>query len=540
MPTESLEYRMTVEGVSDAISKLNAVKSALEGNTKATKEGTSAQGEASKASSDTALKLNQLGSTFGLVGQAVGRFNPQIGQMATAAGAATGVIQTLSTSALGPLGLTIGLVSAAAGVLAPAIAHMGEEADRAAERIRTNLNRSLTDFIADARAARENASLLERTRLGLGSSDEQTGRAGHARADIDARALELTRALGELGISGSGNQSDLERQLAIGARSSGGRAAQFQSALLSLRALNQATNTYEQSLRQVDEAERRETATLEEHTRKQKEEAAAAAARHAENHRASGAGGAQEGISEELLARQLINKENEFAIQQAQEENDIIAERIVKMREVREASESFDRARQNAIKHELEEIAHQQQAFRDSMGKAAGGDSKLAEAQKMMDQVRDSATGAAEAFASALGSSQGFGRALVASVDGYLLSLAKQETVKAIVETAEGFAALTNPFTAATAAGHFQSAGLHAAAAALAGAASAAIPNQGASAGGSSGARPEREPSSSGGSGGGTTIINFGGDVITAATHADLGRQIRAAMEAGDARLGRG
>lgn len=509
-----------------------------------TQEGARVSSEAAKASQAQSFQLNQLGSTLGLVGQAAGRFNPQLGQMATAAGAATGVIQTLSTSALGPLGFTIGVVTAAAGILAPAIAHMGEEADRAAERIRNNLNRSLTDFISDARSARENAALLERTRQGFGTAEEQGGLAGHRRAVIDARAAELTSALGELGLSGAGNQADLERQLSIGAQSTGGRAAQFQSALLSLRALNTATDQYERSLRQVDEATRRENDLMAEHTRKAKEDAAASAARADANRRHGGGarGAAAEdndaanlrakAIREEIAAQErelelarMLNNEHEKALEFARAQAEEAAAQIASEKELLAAKQAAAEAALAAEKISRSEAKADE--TRDAI-KALLGDAQV--------QFTEFANAAGSAIVTAF-QSDGGAKAFVAALSEQAKGLAKLELGKGIAAGAEalGLAIFDPPGAALKAA----EAGEHFAAAAVFGGIGAAA---GGGRGTSSGTTSRPEPSSNAGGGGEqkTVVINYGGDVITAATHAELGRTIRGLVEIGDARLGRG
>jgi hypothetical protein len=80
---------------------------------------------------------------------------------------------------------------------------------------------------------------------------------------------------------------------------------------------------------------------------------------------------------------------------------------------------------------------------------------------------------------------EAFAKGVQQAVASALAALAKEFGVKSLGALAEGFAALSNPFTAAAAPGFFKSAALYAAAAAAAGAGSAFVSSAGGGAGGS-------------------------------------------------------
>jgi hypothetical protein len=93
-----------------------------------------------------------------------------------------------------------------------------------------------------------------------------------------------------------------------------------------------------------------------------------------------------------------------------------------------------------------------------------------------------------ESAALALEGEEAFGQALQRQLRAILVSLAKQSAIEALKNTAQGFAALGNPLTVASAPFYFKAAGLWAATGILAGGAAAAIP------------RPEAATASAGGS----------------------------------------
>jgi hypothetical protein len=110
-----------------------------------------------------------------------------------------------------------------------------------------------------------------------------------------------------------------------------------------------------------------------------------------------------------------------------------------------------------------------------------------------------------ESAALAIEGEEAFGQALQRQLRAILVSLAKQSAIEALKNTAQGFAALGNPLTVATAPFYFKAAGLWAATGILAGGAAAAIPRPDAataSAGGSSRA-PSPAQARAGGGGAG-------------------------------------
>jgi hypothetical protein len=90
-----------------------------------------------------------------------------------------------------------------------------------------------------------------------------------------------------------------------------------------------------------------------------------------------------------------------------------------------------------------------------------------------------------EGLAEGQSATEAFAQGVRQAVAAALGALAKEFGVKSLGALAEGFAALSNPFTAAAAPGFFKSAALYAAAAAAAGAGSAFVSSAGGGAGGS-------------------------------------------------------
>jgi len=108
------------------------------------------------------------------------------------------------------------------------------------------------------------------------------------------------------------------------------------------------------------------------------------------------------------------------------------------------------------------------------------------------DQMRDG-------IASAAYNAIFFGESFKDATAQILRGLGEQAAVEALMQTAKGVAALTNPLTAAMAPGHFKSAGIFAGAAAVAGASSAAMGAGGGGGGvGAGGVSPSGSPQSVG------------------------------------------
>jgi hypothetical protein len=120
-----------------------------------------------------------------------------------------------------------------------------------------------------------------------------------------------------------------------------------------------------------------------------------------------------------------------------------------------------------------------------------------------------------ESAALAIEGEEAFGQALQRQMRAIFVSLAKQSAIEALKNTAQGFAALGNPLTAATAPFYFKAAGLWAATGILAGGVAAAIPRPDAataSAGGSSRAPSPAQARAGGGGAGaesGPLVLNI-------------------------------
>lgn len=543
MPTEDIKFKFSADGSQQVISALKSVREGSSSVATATREGARVASESAKASQAQSFQINQLGSTLGLVGNALGRFNPQVGQMATAAGAATGVIQTLSSSALGPVGIAIGVVTAAAGVLAPAFAHMGEAAEEAARQIRENLNRSLQDYVSDAQAAQRATETMLRVRQGLGTSIEQQAESNRLANRTAALRAGLESAVSSSGIPTLRADQVSEETLNRLQRLYGHeRGAEIENIRQSLRLYNQEQDRYTESVRLASVAGQREIAVMAEHTRKAKEEAAAMAARSAARHGGRHGATATEDNDAANLRAKAIREEIAAQERQLELERELDREREKALEFARAQAEEAAAL----IASEKELLAAKMAAAEAALAieKTNRSDEKANETRDAIKALLGDAQVQFTEFANAAGSaivtafqSDGGAKAFVAALSEQAKGLAKLELGKGIAAGAEalGLAIFDPPGAALKAA----EAGEHFAAAAVFGGIGAAA---GGGRGTSSGTTSRPEPSSNSGGGGEqkTVVINYGGDVITAATHAELGRTIRGLVEIGDARLGRG
>lgn len=526
MPTESLlNYKVTATGAEAAARQLEGVEKAIKANSTASTQNAAVTQRATAATASSVGELGKFGSALGMAGGAIGRLNPLAGQMVSTLGQATGTIQALATTGLGPLGIALGVATAAFGLISSAVASFTSQQQESNRVTHEETIPAIDDLIKKLEESSENLQRWVRLGQGQGGVFGQQAflqQKERERAAIQVEISDLNARYAALDENGRAHLVRLEQSLSEVNASISRRQQLFTQAITQDTAAQQnAAN-----LAAIDRAN--------------------ALVPDAPS-RSSGGGGAR-GPSTADIARQnrgaaelaMMQERVRLAMAESQ-----ARERLIE-REIQITNEHREQLAAKEAQHKLDVIAAEaadaeQRRLFHSFDKDNAGEGKLDAAKAKMDEVGEVAGTVGDAFASALGSSENFGDALVASIDAYLLGLAKQETVKAIVETAEGFAALANPFTIPLAAGHFQSAALHGIAAGLAGAASAAIPNAPAPASGgtSEGARPER--SSGGGSGGGnmTVNVNFGGQVVTAATEAELGRKIGSLVERGQSRFGR-
>ena len=113
---------------------------------------------------------------------------------------------------------------------------------------------------------------------------------------------------------------------------------------------------------------------------------------------------------------------------------------------------------------------------------------------KRMDAVGEFSDKYGSAFVEAGVGALFFGESFKEATGAILAGLARQAAVQALMETAKGVAALTNPITAPTAGGHFQSAAMFAGAATAAGLGARALGYGGGGGGGAGGASPSGAP----------------------------------------------
>lgn len=558
MPTESIEYRLSITGGSEVERALNAVEESTRKNAVASEASTAALGRQATATDSTSTKIGQFGSTLGLTGQALGRFSPQLGAMTSAAGQATGVIQALSTTGMGPLGLAIGGAAAAIGILSPLIQSMTAEAREAARVFEEQLNRSLEDFISTAERARAAQHLLDTVSAGRGTSGQQAGLTERSLTQLQGAAVDVERALGQLDLAGREVNAALTQRLERTQAQGGDAGRQAGNALLAIQQLDRASRAYETSMRLEREASNRTIAESERTALESQADAENALANKRDRaqqeqngHHARRMSDAREEIDVKLQLIALLEKQ---AAEEAAALNEQIAQRNLQaeldekeLERMRERAELLDLMK---FKNDAVAGAQAQQAaeFQNATNIAAKGTAKLGGGSEKInktlemgiDTVGKFGSTAASAFGAAIAAGGDLSKGFVKAIDEQLASLAIQETVLGIAALGTAIGnTIFNPPLAGT---KYAEAGFHFAAAAIAGGISAAIPNApagGAGAGGGTGARPERSEGSGGG-GDQTIVINFGGPVVTAATEAELGRRIGHMVNSGNARLGRG
>lgn len=154
--------------------------------------------------------------------------------------------------------------------------------------------------------------------------------------------------------------------------------------------------------------------------------------------------------------------------------------------------------------------------------------------------------GLANAFAgavkAAVAGEKGFGEALAGMLEDVLFSVGTQATVLSLMELGRAVADAAS-FNAAGAAAHAAAAAIFAGVAALAFAGGAGIAAASAGGGASAGAAaaPASPQPANDNSSGSTNIynINFSGQVVTASTHAELGRELESAIGQSRSRWGR-
>lgn len=556
MPTEDrMKYIIEVAGGPEAERAISAIARAVQSNTKAVSDSAAANGRAATASavatratsaataatSGANVQFNTFGSTLGSVAQAIGRVSPVAGQMVQTLSQATGTIQTLTSAGLGPFGIAVGAVTAGLGILTAAIDHFTDEQARADEQLATRSIPALSDYVAAVGRAREADRLRSLVSGGRGSEEQQTGFfdeavVQRARLQEQIRDLEQSGRDSFLGLSEA-----QEAQLSAYRRREGELLSEIRN-----RANLRRQAVAEEARRNAEARDAEAAVAASAAAEKLKEQRDRAEAR-TRNQRGRGR---TDGISERQEEINLTNKLNdaesrltEELVRQGEIQAQLNAKREEYARQQVAAAERVleeTRAKEDAA---LQERLGREREWRGSMGKGAdgAGDKDSERVSKQIDMYKELGSTAASALESSIAAGGNAGAVMQNFFKDMAGNLAKIEVGKAIAETAEGLGALASVYLAGTAPTHFASAAQHAAAAGAFGLLGAAIPS--ASTGGGAAAAPkESRPQKSGtssGSGDTTVIVNFGGEVVTAATEAELGRRIGRMVDAGRTRLGR-
>lgn len=565
MSTEGVAYKMTIDGDERVARAFEQVAKAIDNNNKRASESVGANGAAGASADAAGAKFNTFGSALGLAGQAVGRFTPALGQTISAMGQASGVIQTLTTAGLGPFGIAIGAATAAIGILSPLISNMTAEAEAAAEVFRERTNRSLRDFISLAESAIETQRRLDTVSAGQGTVAQQQGFAASGENEIQIRSSILSQRLGAVGLQSQANNNTLQQQLENGiarTRANGNEEARrsFEAAADALHELNTVTHAYQTQLELLHRTEVRvanqEQAAAENAIANKADAARRASARPRSGGGGGGADDARRRQEEAQAAVQLtikINAYEERQLQLLQEEEEARARILAKMQEEWVKQQAINDAKETAAliaqkTQNTETTARVEEKAFDALQRvkddAAAADTaskekEKKEAQDLIQTYVEYGSAVSSALQSAIDTQSSAGAILQDFFKQTAQGLAKIEVGKALAETAEGLGALASGIFASQAAGHFAAAAEHGAAAAAFGIVGAAIPavsgGASSSAGGPSGSSSRPEKGGGGSSRGPTTIvINLPGPVVTAGTHAELGRTLGRTVRQGE------
>lgn len=572
MPTEEIAYQITIRGGEEAARVIEAIERAMNKQTAelqrsnaALNQNAGASKNANNESGRAAVGFNTFGSTLGLVGQQVGRLNPQLGQIASTAGQATGVIQTMTTAGLGPFGVAVGAATVAIPLLTSAIEYFGNSAERESVRLARGLNSTVEDLIRNMRDAREQQALFERIANGTASRDE-------AQANYTVQVQQFTQAsnrlssmLGDVDVDGVTNlvgERLRTRLREIVRQNIDGEAEEARAALHQMDVVDRRQGYVQFASNQRDRVNERQTDV----------EAAAEAndawneldakRRNARDSARRGGGGGGRSAAQLLEDQANERLRAELALQ-------------AKLREIQDQSYAAELERQNkinaadrlageeaiaqaeAVAAVRQKLADEEAARADSLlAKQLQNAEELARRQAEASQVTrdawkltwDSGKASLDAFGGAAGDA--LRQALEGGGDmaaGFKNFIDEKLKALAIDETVAGLGSLAvavgnTIFNPPLAASKYAEAGLHFAAAGVAGGISAAIPDAksgGAGVGGGE-TRPQRSSGSSGRDAGPTVInLHVGGDVVTAGTKHELGRMWGDMIRAADARLRR-
>lgn len=148
------------------------------------------------ATKSTEGNLAKFGSTVGMAGQAVGRFNSGLGSVVTGMGTALGAVQSMTTVGMGPLGIAVAAVSTVIGLASTAMDYFATRQAEAAQKMREQILPTLEDLISKANEAQSRLTLRSRLANGGGSYAEQGAYAEEARnyaQRVEQQLREKTR-----------------------------------------------------------------------------------------------------------------------------------------------------------------------------------------------------------------------------------------------------------------------------------------------------------------------------------------------------------
>lgn len=179
---------------------------ALKGVSQAAGETAKQTEKVGEATQKSQVQIGQFGSALGLAGQAAGQLSPALGSVASTAGAATGVIQGLTTAGLGPLGIAISAVAVAvtAGVgIWKAFNDQQVEARKKADELKKSLDaqvESLDDIIDRNRRIAGEQERQRRIAAGGGTREELQAQVEQAEQLVRTRQLAAAAARGDVTI----------------------------------------------------------------------------------------------------------------------------------------------------------------------------------------------------------------------------------------------------------------------------------------------------------------------------------------------------
>lgn len=520
------------DGASVAFDKVSA---AAKENAAAAKSSSDALRSATEATKAATPNYGQFGSTVGLVGASLGRLNPALGQTVTTGAAALGSIQALTTAGMGPLGIAVAAVSVAvtaATGLYSAYTAAEERARESAEAEREAIEKATLAIDARSQALRDMLDTLDKWIAREKIVEDVAARneaLAQGRAGLTAqRALERLR-------QDEAQAASAKELIATYRLSSLAMAHDTDATAEQARVVTELTRLREQAERNLADAVRGR-ATAEALANAEAERAAKAVligkfgVRPEATSRTSAARGGRAGASgdaDRQAAEDARSREEDAASRLAQLTEDMDAEAEVRQRardlEIRESNDAKDDAVRIARARAEAVLAEKKRELAEA-----------AEASAQMESVFAGIGEGVKSVADAVMSGNAtLGEATMGFVRKKATSIMIESGLEALLETAKGIQAIAGVYTAPLAVGHFLSAAKFGAVAAVAGVVAGA---SGAFSGGGGGgapatsapsAGPAPRPQSDAERDGGKTTVIFAGGVITAATEAQLGRQIR-------------